>query len=306
MKFLHSLILISIPLVAIMSLKSMDDILRGWTAPVIFNQRGISYFFKNEFNQNLYGQQFLPRCFEHVVDFIDFGITRKKSLRYFDSVFEFFHIRAKECTWINTFALSNLLEKLSIKLQPVFNSNVFDQKKETRVCLFNSLKSDFNLLKNDPDKFFDKVTEEIYAIYKGNEEEPTIIEVQDNCARFIESLLDKVIWNPKEINESWESFLTLGGLLEELYKNHIIRSSKTLNHLIWSLTYRFCYFLDCWATDISADQYKRMKNFVTESSSSWLLLPERESFLTTKKERLLNALHDGQIRTMCATAQTKY
>ncbi|MGC2310894.1 MAG: hypothetical protein WA432_04700 [Candidatus Babeliaceae bacterium] len=269
---------------------SMEELFQEWRQPVEFTSAGIAHFFKYTFNINTYGQSFLPNSLDHLTDFLDFGIQYNKSPQYFKSSIDLFHQRVKECSYINPHAVSYFLDKFSHQVAFIFHDSV-NYEQSIKDCIRKALYT-----YEQSDDFFNAAAQEIHKIYYGTPQEPSRFLLHQTCTRFIESLLDKVIWNPREQERTWHSLLTLAHHLEMLYQIHIIPDTQALNHLVWSLIYRYCYFISCWGSEITTETYMKIKSSLETYNTLWLNLEEQETFLLTKRERLMQAVQEGYFK----------
>jgi hypothetical protein len=269
---------------------SFEELFEMWRQPVEFTSLGIAHFFTHTFNQNLYGQAFLPQSLDHLIDFLDYGIVHNKSLKYFKSSIELFHQRCKECSYINVYSLHYFLDKFSHQMAFMFY-NRLDYRQEIKNCIRKALYTHEN-----SEEFFESACQEIHKIYYGTPDEPSRLMLAQTCTRFIESLLDKVIWNPREQERTWNSFLTIAQNLENLYQLNIIPDSHSLNLVVWSLIYRYCYFISSWGSELLPQTYTALKYSLEQTNSLWLVLEEQESFLLTKRERLMQAFQEGYFK----------
>lgn len=273
-----------------------QELLHQFAQPIIFNRANIQTFLTDVFNHRLYGTYCLPSNFMHIADFLSNSNQVENPREFSLSIFNLFHTRLKESFWVNPYALAQILEVIGQHCAPLCENN---NKNQTRAAikktLYNALLSRFQELKSDPEYFMTNLANEIIAVVEQPEQE-IIIELQQAIARFIESALDKVIWDPREQESCWESCKLIAEQLHGLHTARILRNETTLNHCYWSLIYRFCYFLETAGEHLSPETYSIIKNDLVAKNCAFLSLEEQEEFVLSKVKRLQLAIIDGEVK----------
>jgi hypothetical protein len=264
--------------------------------PVTFSQYGIADFFLTTFNDRIYASQFLPSCFLHLDDFLRYASTTDSPTVFALTSLELFHQRLKEARWVNPFALIEFLESS----MPLIASLCRIEERKNNIppikqILYDALLHRFNDLKETPDIFLTTVAEEIDRLTMPDEEREKKTELKLLYIRLIESALDKLIWDPRDEECVWQSVILLTNQLEQLLANNILAEDRNLNPLLWSLTYRLCYFLETHGARLPINCYQTMKNDCMLQLNI-LTRPEEEDLVTNRKERLLRAILDGEIK----------
>ena len=272
----------------------LDEILVSFLKPIKFTRSGMRCFFKHRFNHSIYAKDFLACCFDDLDSFLERAKDIPHPRSYCESVIDIFHQRLKESSWVNPYAFFLLLERLPEHLGSLCEENLLASQAAIARCLRNALLNRFNELKQTPDTFITDVSQEIFMITQSSDEEISVRELQHCVRRFLECSLNKIIWDPREGLEAWECFKAIADSLETLRNYGIVTDTKALNHLYWSLLYRYCYFIECAGSEVSAESYKTMQEEL--SLLTWLSLEEQEDFILTKKERLKKALAEGEIK----------
>ncbi len=261
-------------------------------SPVTFTQNGFADFFTHQYNTRRYAHEFLPCCFIHVLDFLSHARTTPAPQEFAISAFDLFHQRLKDSTWVNPYALIMLLEHIPDTLISLCAAD--DRYTTYRQILHDALLYDFGTLQEDPDRFLDITAQRLV----GQEEtHQTTHQLKERTTRFIESALDKLIWSPNEQASTWRTCCTIGRQLEQLYQYHIIPDETQLNHLLWSLVYRFSYFLDYAGRYISEDTYTTIRKELEDENTQFLDYEELESYITDKRTFLLDTLARGYVRS---------
>lgn len=269
--------------------------------PVSFTKPGVQYFFTHVFNHPDYGTYFLPASFRHTVDFLSFTKHMKNPYEYVLSVVDLFHTKLKESTWVNPYALSFMLDALMEHTKDLVHTGTTDTNKRVKKALYQALLSHFNDLKNNPDQFMDSLTDEIMSVVNDSQVTNHVI-LQYSISRLIESALDKLIWDPSEQINCWESCKHLANQLDAMEQQHLIPDEVTLNHCFWSLIYRFSYFVETTGDQLAMTTYQAIAQDIVTKNSPMLACEEQEHKILTKAERLKQALLTGEIKSRSAQA----
>lgn len=295
-------------LVAILFAHTPDNTqktLAAFVHPVQFRPIDIQYFFLERFNDRFYAESFLPLCFLHMEDFLHYSAISREPRVLALVTLDLFHQKLKEARWVNPFALSILLKQLPMRLGPLCADELDVQKSKTKQIIFDAIEADFDRFKNDPEEFIttlaDSIVEEIV-----NPSVPTAREVSEMAVRFIESALDKVIWDPRDQEYTWESVKLIAQQLEVLHDHNIIIYEKDLNHLLWSLISRFCYFVEISGNDLSMACYQIIKEDINDCAARapFLLKEELEAYSLTKKDRLMEVVLAGEVALKLERSET--
>ena len=274
---------------------SGDDIL-SFLKPVKFTQSGVRCFFKHTFNQRNYSENFLPACFLHCLDFLEYGVQLQKPNGFLESALDIFHQRLKESHWVNPYAFHILLKEFPRLFEPITKKYKEEQHEAVKKLIRDALLNKFSELKQSPDSFIQNLSEEIMVATHGSDSEPTTQQLQWCICRFIEAGLNKLIWDPRDQLETWHGVKVLGTTMDILFDSAIIPDTKILNQCYWSIIYRYCYFLESAGSEISLDVYAKIKQEMTNTALTFLYLEEQEDFIMNKFERLHKALLEGEIK----------
>lgn len=261
-------------------------------SPVTFTQNGFATFFTHQYNTRRYAHEFLPCCFVHVLDFVSHARTTPAPQEFAIAAFDLFHQRLKDSTWVNPYALIMLLEHLPDSLTSLCTAP--DRYASYRQILHDALLYEFGTLQEDPQTFLDTTAQKLC---EQEEDMQTARQLQERATRFIESALDKLVWSPNEQIATWHTCCTIGRTLETLYQRSIIPDDTQLNHLLWSLVYRFSYFLEYAGHYISEETYTQIRKELEEENTHFLDYEELESYITDKRTYVLDTLARGYARS---------
>lgn len=271
--------------------------INSFLRPVQFSKVGVENFFTQTFNTSLYSERFLPSCFIHVVDFLEYGTNNDKPPSYFESVFSLFHQRLKESSWVNPYALISFFERLPEFLEFLPEQHNEELKETLREELESALLSKFELLKNDPDAFLTQTADILLASVKQADAMSPIKNLQNSVVRFLEGAINKLIWNPQDKIDIWKSIKLLAKKCELLYYYGIVGSMDDVNQLIWSLLYRFGYFINCTGSQLKPELYHTIRAELKTQNFSFLKIAEQEQWMTSKTDYLNKILTEGEIKS---------
>jgi hypothetical protein len=279
-----------------------QELLQQFAKPIIFNRANIQTFLTDVFNHRLYGTYCLPSNFMHIADFLSHTAQVENPRDFSISIFNLFHARLKESFWVNPYACAQILEVIAQQCAPLCEDTTkANSRAAIKKTLYNAMLSRFHELKADPEYFMTNLADEIITIAEQPEKE-AICELQHAITRFIESALDKIIWDPREQESCWESCKLIAEQLHTLYQARILRNETALNHCYWSLVYRFCYFLETTGEHISPETYALMKQDLATKNCVFLALEEQEEFILSKSKRLQLAMLDGEVKSRSVQA----
>lgn len=88
--------------------------------PVVYSPDGIKQFLIRTYNQPIYGKDFLPNNFCHLIQFLQHGKQIGQTKSYARSVIRLFNNKLKSSSYINAYAFSQLLKELPHLLKDYF------------------------------------------------------------------------------------------------------------------------------------------------------------------------------------------
>jgi hypothetical protein len=277
-------------------ISSTGDILQTFLQPVEFSRHGINTFFTTIFNSTLYTERFLGSCFIHIVDFLDHGKNNAKPYSYFESVFNLFHHRLKESTWVNPYATLIFLDQLPEYIETMPN----DYNQKLTASFKKELETILNdrafLLKDRSDQFYQETAERMVTTLKAIERNGCLKDVQRSITLFLESALSKIIWNPQEQADIWKSITLIAQKCEQLQIYGCLGNTDDVNRLLWSLLYRFGYFIECAGGNLPLEFYQNIRDELQKEKPSFLTLEESEEWLVKKEKYLESVLMKGEIK----------
>ncbi len=256
---------------------------------IVFTRMGTTAFIQNCMNDSLYARIFLPSCFDHMIDFLEFGKTLPQRNEFDAEVFHLFHQKLKQTSWVNAFAFVRLLDKLPTLVEPN-NIHLATVKEKIKKTVYVNLEQKFDQLKENPELFLNTLADELLAI---TVETVDTQELYTIVLRFLEQACDKLIWTPEDREVTWECLNLIGTQLEYLLQVGLIPTVKKLNALYWSLISRYAYFVENSSRELGLATIETLQKSLQIETPSWLLIPEAENTLRTKKAYLETLLFEA-------------
>ncbi len=271
------------------------------TRPIAFNRAGLELFFIEQFNVPTYTEHILPSHFGHLAHFLHYSNTIVEPYDFVLTVFDIFHTRMKDTHWVNALSFSLLLEQLPRYLQTMCMQKEQETLQESiKDILYKRFISRFTKYSQNPldgintfdtflntiDEVINPTAQEISELVTKAAQKRPVTDLQNIVSRFIESALEKIVWNPQTQQDSWDCVCILAEQINHLHTCGIIQSSKTVNHLYWSLLYRYGYFLRSTKDILVPALFDYIKEDLAARHHDWLATPEVEGFLTPKKDYL--------------------
>ena len=132
--------------------------------------------------------------------------------------------------------------------------------------------------------------EELDNIQKAAEEKEIIERLRQVTIRFFEIALSKTIWNQNSPEGIWDSVNTIANGLQLLGVHGIVEHMDDLDDMLWSLTDRFCWFLDFAGSSLTLDFYEEIESDLESKVIFFLESPEQDDGIKTKKEVITEAI----------------
>lgn len=267
-----------------------------------FSQSTIRCFLKHSFSRAEYTEQLLPHTFAHLLEFLEYGTDTGKNVSYALSTIRLFSNRVKSCTYVSPDAIEVLLDRIPELLERYFvrtpTSLFTEAKNSIKRILYTTFLTKFNFFKSDPDGFFDDLSNEIMQGINNTHLMQNSIDneqLRQSLIRFLEIVLDKVIWTPFDQDEVWISVKTTSAKLQELTEINIITMDE-LDDLYQSLLARFIHFLNVAGADLPISTIDAIKSDIQAQNLLLLTLEEQEEFIIPKVERLKQALERVEMK----------
>ena len=279
-------------------------------SPITFNSEGITHFFTHVYNHSDYGSDFLPNNFSHLLQFLQHGQNTRQGASYAQSVLKLFGNKLKSAPYISAYAFSAMLGSLQELLKHYFTppkpTSLVTLKTNVSDVLYSTFLSQFDAFKKNPKTFFNNLSNEIISSLnhelRSAEKKLKKEQLRQSVVRFLELCTGKLIWSPQEPSDIMPSLSTVSKQLAKMMNNHIIQDIDHLDDLFWSLTHRFCFFIELTGEQLPIAFYQNSKQDLLRKNLLLCSLEEQEKLITSKADRLMNALLTGEAK---ARAQEK-
>lgn len=270
--------------------------------PIDFTPEGIDSFMSNVYNSPDYGAEFLPNNFSHMLQFLQHGVDTQQGTAYAQSVFKLFSNKLKSASYINAYVFNDMLKPLQGMLTHYFVApkprDVQQLKLSVNDVLYSSFLSQFDFFKRDPKTFFNNLSHEILTSLNhdlnSSKKEFKQEQLRQTAVRFFELCVSKLIWSPEEPEEIWKSIKTVCQQLGNLMENHIIEDVDHLDDLLWSVTHRFCFFVDLTGADLPIPFYHKVRQDLLRKVPLLCKLEEQEKLIRSKSDHIMQALFAGE------------
>ena len=267
---------------------------------------GIQAFFKNIFNAPLYAKEVLPNSTLHLEQLLAIGCKERLPIEYTTTVFWLFLVKAQEARYIDAQAFEQFINSLELILdyhiQPVAEKQI--PKDIVKNTILNSFATQADQIANNPNVFFDSIADQIVKkLQTWIEQEQAVTNLRHSLSILLQTMANKLVWditNPM----LWQQVKRLADQLSSLEKGHMLDRTQ-LNSIYWSLILRMCYLIELQASVVPLDVYQEMLSDIADSDHPLLRLADAEPNITTKAEKLRQAVLDsgGLAR---AQARTEY
>jgi hypothetical protein len=259
-----------------------EDIIGEFLRPVEPSQDAVSKFFAHRFNTKMYTDSIMPSYFFHFFDFVSISKGVQDPCSFLTSICIIFDQRLKACYWTNPYAAMLFLHELAEALSFLTRKKECYAENQIKQIIHQALLDEFDLLKNEPDQFLTKVSTTILDTIEYESLESTTAAL----SKFIDTMLSKLVWDPQEQSDTWECAKLIAEELQKLWECRLIPNERTYNNLLWTLLYRYGYFMECYATSFNDDYYGKLQKDLQVNPPAFLLFAEEDEAALSKKAYL--------------------
>lgn len=273
------------------SLSAHVSIPDSWTAELVMTRATISNYFHGVFRQQGYGSY----AGYHLIDFLAYARSSKNSLSFSLKILDLFHMRMKEALWTNPYLVDTVLRAMIAYVHPVFVQAQRQRSDGLKRSIYDILLHRFDELKQDPDLVIDELVVDLITQIEGSDS----VRLRMTVVRLIENMLDRLIWSLSEQADAWQITRVIADDLYALYEIGLIPDAITLNHCLWSLTYRFAYALEASGDLFSLMTYQRIKSDIGSSNSilfTFTDVVQQQGSMKTRAEWLTDIVFAGEVR----------
>lgn len=281
---------------------------------------GFSGFIIETYNQDQYAQV-LSQNGQHLVELLKISNELNLDVHTVYVCLRLFYNKLKETEIIDDSVVLEFLRPLPYLLQRHFTRP--KKQRKINIALFTKRIEDVLLTKfteqlpefeQQPDVFISQLAQEIAAqmqqelkfteldAKQRQEQREGQSRLRQLILKMVDLLLSKALWNIKSYEGIWSSFAEIGHTVQLLGVHNIIDHMDDLDDILWTLTHRFCYFLDLFGSMLPLEFYEEMEHdLLNEGHKSlipFLLIDEQDDGIKAKKEFLLEALARGKAKAI--------
>lgn len=262
----------------------------------------------HQLNRPDYCTDILPHDFSYLIKLLEYGKSTKKDSEYAERVVRLYIRLVKGAPCINGYAFSDLLTRLpdllthccTIKNKPapaapgpalpsLLDMDMFDRFKESvNNVLYNRFLTEYDAFKKNPDDFLHDISQQVLDLAQ---EEIAALQLRNVLVRFLEISLSKLVWSADESEKAWESTKKIAAELTNLTQQTIIEDVNELDDLFWSLTYRFSFFVDIFASNLPQNFYDTVQYDIAHKKLLLVNLEEQQDWLESKEKYLTRTLN---------------
>jgi len=273
--------------------------------------KSFSKYIKDVYNKRSYAQS-LSQDGQPILDYLELcnNFSMDQTTVYVGM--RLFNNKIKSCELIDDTVILQLLKPLPDILERFFDeeknkeatskASIEFLRKHTEDVMLTRFTEDLPEFQDEPDIFLSNLSDELTnavkkefakleKAHKKNLEKYEARErLRQTIIKFFETALSKTIWNTKSYEGIWNSFLTIANQLQHLGTHLIIDHMDDLDDLLWSLTHRFCYFLELTGAYLPVTFYEEIEIDLHNQVVYFLEAQEQDDAIKTKKEILTEAL----------------
>lgn len=197
----------------------------------------------------------------------------------------------------NCFEKSIVIEKINHYLRnPYGDETMFNRFMAiTHNIMYQQFSTNYDKFKANPDQFLLGISEEISEIAHA---EAQVEQLRQTIVRFLEIALSKLVWNPHDGEQTWESVKSISNHLACLVERNILADINQLDDLYWSLLYRYCYFIDVATPLLPNTFFKRIKEDIATHQLLFLELDEQDPLMGSKLKHLQQTIFHTEAKAL--------
>lgn len=275
----------------------------------IFNQVLVKYV-KEVFN-NKYYHNYLSQNGSHFIEFLELSNELNLDIESLYTCIRLFYNKIKACEVVDAPVLVQILNPMPTLLEKYFSKlenkiNFKDLKQSIEKIILSKLSTYMTNAQINQNIFANELSKEISYITKNEihslKTEKDQIYMQERLRsliiKFLEITLSRLIWDYKNYQPIWGSVCSISNYIERLVEFRIIDHRDDLDDLLWSLVYRFSFFLNLAGSQLPAQFYEEVETDISSGTVFFLELEEQDQAIRTKKEVFLQALLDAKTKSL--------
>jgi hypothetical protein len=276
-------------------------------------QKSFLKYIKEAYNRKDYALA-LSQDAAHIKNFLDLSneMTLDTSTVYVGM--RLFYNKFKAAELVDDHVIAQLIEFVPAAIERHFTAEQPTQvtsdltfiKKNIENTLLTKLTDHIKEFQAAPDSFLSSLAEELATYYKQQidsaQKQAARVETRERLRqitfRLFDTILSKAIWDPKSNGNLWKSFVGIANKLQLLGNHGIINHMDDLDDLLWTLTHRFCFFLDLTGAALPVKFYHQVEHDLEHKAVFFLEFKEQDDGIISKKETLAEALLKAKARSI--------
>jgi hypothetical protein len=223
-----------------------------------------------------------------------------------------FHNKIKSCDLILGKVSNGILENFNEYLSRYFENQEDFYRTEVEIIrknlekmILNKLSDQFaqqetldasNIAKQISDEIAMLINQGLNQLQEKIYENTTKERLRQVTLRFVETLLNKTVWDDNDAEQIWPSFILISNNIQRMAGTGIINHFDDLDDLLWSLTHCFCRYFTSFGISVPTAIYAKIEQALRKNSVPFLEEPEQDEGIKTKKEHLYEALFKAKIK----------
>lgn len=258
-----------------------------------FSHASIRSFFQKTYNHQLF-PQFLALNFHHVTSGAQLAQHSNEPRRFLRRILSLFGQKLQN-VYVNPYAFTDMLIQLHPSLEPYGKGIETEEaiagiKDLVSSCLVNS----FRELKQNPDITLTKLAQDIHELVLNEQKDSSARDLQHAVHYFLARALMRLVWSPHDALDTWQSFKTIGALLEKYCDAGLI-DDEMLNDLFWILVKQYSFFISLCGTSLRQEFYDGVGKDIQEYPAALWKHEESEADITSKEEYLSSKLIEAAL-----------
>jgi len=277
---------------------------------VAFYSQAMSMYISKIYNKTEYAQH-LSQDGTHITEFL--GLANEFNLNA-EAVYtglRLFYNKFKETSIIDDTVVMHILEELPAALEPYFplkkshDKTKLSSAKIIENIILSQITGYLKQPKTSHTAFFRDLSQQIASMLHNNGtpqgEEVMRERLRMMTVRFVEQLLNKMMWYPNTPETIWQSVIGAAYNIHLLGANNIVNDMDEIDEMLWSLIHRFNFFLDQYGATLPLSFYDTIEADIANRYVTFLETPELDEGIKTKKETLLEGLAKARTQAVAFT-----
>lgn len=268
----------------------------------IFNQSLVCY------TKEVYNNRDFPKLISQdgtpIVDFVELCSELNLDLTSLYTCLRLFYNKIKECELIDDTVIIQIIKPLPYLLEKYFEleetqlptQNYFSKKFEK--ILTAKFTEHLPEFQTNQSLFLEQLSQDLSSVvrkeldfYENSKPESISIErFRQIIIKFLEISLSKCVWDKNAYEGIWDSVISIANNAQLLADHGIIDHADDLDDILWSLTHRFCFFLDLVGSSLPLTFYEHIESDLNSKVVAFLEAEEQDDGIKTKKAFIAEAL----------------